>query len=238
MIRLLILFVLLLCRFSSNAQTLQQDLELPYLVRVPQAAKAQAPMVLLLHGYGSNETDLFELKDIFPASFIVVSARAPQSAGNEGWQWYQMRMNNGRRDADAKELEQVTARLRKLVQQLVARYHADPRQVYVMGFSQGGIMSYQLALHHPELLRGAGIWSGRLLPASQQHISSDPALKKLRFFIAHGTADKVIPFSDAAAARDYLLGLGLKPEFHSYKDMQHQISQQEISDIRNWITAP
>lgn len=224
-----------LYHISSYAQ-LQQDLSLPYLAKVPVSAHA-IPMVVLLHGYGSNEADLFDLKDVFPAAFAVIAVRAPQAAGNGGYQWYPLQQVQGRREADTKQLAAITGQLCHFIRQLCRKYKIDPERVYVMGFSQGGIMSYQLGLRNPELVRGIGIWSGRLLPESRQQLSTDPALKRLKVFIAHGTSDQVIPFSEAAAARDFLLQQGIVPEYHVYTGMQHQINGQELQDIRKWANS-
>lgn len=217
------------------AAALQQDLALKYLVATPSAASAHPPVVILLHGYGSNEADLFDLKNIFPADYLVVSAQAPIRISDNGYQWYKMVQLNGQRDGDAADIRNSLAKIKELIGQLVKKYHADPARVYLIGFSQGSIMSLEAGLTAPGMLKGIGVLSGRLLPSLKKTAASSAELKRLKIFMGHGTADQVLPYNDALAAKAFLNTLGLQPVFKTYTGMGHQISNEELKDLSEWI---
>ena len=108
-------------------------------------------------------------------------------------------------------------------------------KIVVVGFSQGAIMSYEVALREPELVRGIAALSGSVLPVLRSALKPDAAMGKLAIFIGHGTLDQALPFSSATQANKVLAELGLKPEFHQYLGMNHTISEAEIQDLKAWL---
>ena len=141
-----------LISYSAGAQDLRlkDDLALKYLVHLPAKKAGNPPIIILLHGYGSNEADLFDLKQSLPEDFIVVSVRAPKQVNANGYQWYEMSHMNGHHDGSKEDMLNSTGLLVKFIGQIVARYHANPKEVYVSGFSQGAMMSYCVGLLHPQ----------------------------------------------------------------------------------------
>ncbi|MCF8451405.1 MAG: hypothetical protein K9G49_16150 [Taibaiella sp.] len=202
----------------------------------PTSSKTdKSPLVILLHGYGGDEQNLFQLRRYFPENFIIVAARAPQSVPGAGYRWFE-RDNSIRKYTGRKEdLERSRKLVLKFTSEVVKKYHADPTRVYVMGFSQGAIMSYEAGLTAPKLYRGIGVLSGLLPQSLKPMIAKPDALSQLRIFVAHGTADGVLSFEDGKAAVDHLISLGLKPAFHSYKDMGHNISADVVTDLVKWL---
>jgi phospholipase/carboxylesterase len=234
--RIVYLLLFLLFGQSSAFSQLHDDLSLKYLVRQPQANTKSMPVIILLHGYGSNEADLFELEKGFPADFLVVSARAPQAIGKDAYQWYALSQAGGQ----AKEADLVAGRelIVRFVREIVARYHADPKQVYLSGFSQGAIMSYEAGLMYSGLFKGIAPLSGRIYPSLKASVHPTPALKQLRIFVGHGDKDQRIPYSDATAAVSYLQSIGLSPVFKTYPGMGHSISAAEMQDLVQWLQQP
>ena len=232
----LALFTLILV-ISSCGQIAKtdKDLALQYLVQEPITKQEYNPVVILLHGYGSDEKDLFELKKFFPKNYLIVSARAPQALPQHGYQWYEMSHENGRHSGKKSDLEQSRELILKFINQIVIKYKADPKQVYLIGFSQGAMMSYYVGLATPDKIKGIAPLSGMIIESLKADIKVNAALKQLKIFIANGTADSRITFADGKAAYDYLLTLGLQPEFHAYAGMEHQISKNEIDDLMSWL---
>lgn len=229
----LLIVSILLFQSVIRAQDLQADLSLKYLVRQAASGTGKAPMLILLHGYGSNEADLFELRNAFPGHFIIVAPQAPMSIGNQAYQWYSI-SNPAGQPAD---LQKSTALLQRFIGEIVRKYRADPANVYLAGFSQGGVMSYQLGLTHPELVKGIGALSGKIAPSLKQDVKMTSALQRLRIFIGHGTADERIAYKEAEAANTYLRSLKLNPSFHTYQGMAHQISNDELKDFLQWLSG-
>ncbi|WP_020213568.1 alpha/beta hydrolase [Flavobacterium rivuli] len=116
------------------------------------------------------------------------------------------------------------------------KFSFDANQVYLCGFSQGGIVSYSIALTHPELVKGIAVMSGRLLPEIKPFAAPDAKLKKLDIFISHGTADNVLTIDWAHAARAYLKEHGLTPDYHEYAGAGHEINKAMFADLLAWLS--
>lgn len=131
---------------------------------------------------------------------------------------------------------QSSARLIKdFVGKATAKYHTQPDRVFLVGFSQGAIMSYEVALRDPELVRGIAALSGSVLPVLKAELKPDPRLEPLAIFIGHGTLDQALPYASATRANEVLEKIGLKPEFHTYPGMNHTVSAAEIQDLKAWL---
>jgi phospholipase/carboxylesterase len=219
---------------AGQVPVLETSLALKYIVHAP-AKPTRGPVVILLHGYGSDEKDLYGLRSAFPPNAIIISAQAPYALAGGGYQWYEMENINGQRDGKKEELERSVGLVNKFITQVVEKYNANPKDVYLMGFSQGAIMSFAVGLAAPDKVKGIGVLSGMLYPSVRATIKSSPALKKLKIFIAHGTTDERIPFKYAVSANSYLATMGLKPEFHQYEGMGHSISNSEMADLIKWL---
>jgi phospholipase/carboxylesterase len=234
-----IFFVLFLIGFAtvscSQNAGVQDGLVLKYLVKLPAKTTVKPPLIILLHGYGSNEKDLFELKNYLPEEYIVVAARATYLLGGDSYQWFSKEMVNGKYSGNAEKLTNSRNTLVKFIDQLTNKYHADKGRVYVMGFSQGAMMSYEMGLVNPQKVKGIGILSGVMPESLKPLISKDKSLAKLKIFVAHGTGDKVLLYEDGLKAVNYLKTLGLQPEFHTYKDMGHTITNDVMTDLIRWI---
>ena len=232
-----ILLLALIIATTAIAQEaiLQEGLALKYLVQLPAEKSAHPPIIILLHGYGSDEQDLFSLRTVFPKNYLVVSARAPYPLPGHGYEWYEMTDVNGVHDGNTAQLANSRKLIEKFIKQVTTAYHADAAKVYLAGFSQGAIMSYRVGLTDPALLNGIGVLSGTIYPSLKPMVKKNPALKKLRIFISHGEADDRISFTEGNAADDYLKTLGLNPEFHSYPGMGHTVSRDVLSDFVKWL---
>jgi len=98
-----------------------------------------------------------------------------------------------------------------------------------VGFSQGAMMSYEVALRHPEAVGGIAALSGRILPVLKSGLKPDEKRQQLAIFIGHGTADTLLPYKDGTDADSLLQSLSLKPEFHAYPGVGHSISGTEMT---------
>jgi len=229
---LLLLGLLTLLMDSQAQQALQTDLPLKYLVRPPLKKQGRPPLLILLHGYGSNEADLFELRNAFPEKYLIVAPQAPVAIGNNAYQWYSI---NSKPGSVPEQLQASTTKVKEFITAIIKKYNADPARIYLAGFSQGAVMSYEVGLSAPALVTGIGAWSGKLLPSLRTVVSVTAPLRKLRIFIGHGTRDDRIPYTEAVSANTFLKGLKLSPDFHTYNGMTHQINDAELQDFLQWL---
>jgi phospholipase/carboxylesterase len=243
--KLFSILVLAVLATSACAQTpkpdtddqLHSDLSLQYLVHLPNGSHDHPPVIILLHGMGSNEEDLYSLRPALPANFAVVSARAPYVLSEGSYEWFEDATVNNRLDGDPQQLAASRARISQFVDELTKKYGFDKNQVYLVGFSQGATMSYQVALTEPAKIKGIGVMSGAIFSSFVPMIKPYPNLSHLRVFISHGGADSRIPVDYARDADQRLKRLGLTPELHIYPTMAHEINRDALRDLVNWLSG-
>ncbi|HRD52427.1 MAG TPA: PHB depolymerase family esterase [Flavobacteriales bacterium] len=215
-----------------HAQTAAADLH--YLVRQPMVTSAKPPVLLLLHGVGSNEQDLFSFAGRMPGEYLVLSLRAPNTLGQGSYAWYQVDFATGKPVFSLEQAEQSRSTLIRFIEQLGEKHHFDPVRVYLCGFSQGAIMAYSVALTRPDLVRGIAAMSGRLLEEVKPRITRSPQLQRLSILITHGTQDATLPAYNAREADTYLRSLGITPALKTYPE-GHTISAAMLADLLAWL---
>ncbi|WP_241775215.1 alpha/beta hydrolase, partial [Pseudomonas corrugata] len=167
-------FALFLLLVSSGLQaqpSLHTDLPLSYLAQADEQARDR-PLVIFLQGSGSNERDLFELKDELPRHYNYLSVRAPKSMEPGHYQWF-AKKGEGAYDGDTLDLKASGQMLLDFIEKARAKYPTDASQVYLVGFSQGAMMSYEVALRHPEAVGGIAAMGGRVLSVLQAELTPD-----------------------------------------------------------------
>ncbi|AZF26502.1 alpha/beta hydrolase [Pseudomonas sp. R2-60-08W] len=234
MLKLLALALTLLAGVAHADSDLHTDLPLSYLEQTQGDARNQ-PLVIFLHGFGSNEQDLFGIKDALPSTWTYLSVRAPMPVEPHGYRWFTKTPGDGDYDGVTADLQSSARLLEDFVAKATAKYHTQSDRVFLVGFSQGAIMSYEVGLRRPELVRGIAALSGSVLPVLKAELKPNEALDKLAIFIGHGTLDQALPYASGTRANEVLEGIGLKPQFHGYPGMNHTISEAEIQDLKAWL---
>lgn len=210
-------------------------LSLTHLVREPSAKSGRpAPLLVLLHGVGSNERDLMGLAPELDERFFVVSARAPITLQPGSYAWFHVQFTADGPVIIPDEAEDSRKKVLAFVDELVRDYPVDPRQVYLMGFSQGCIMSLAAALTEPKKFAGVVGMSGRLLPEVVPKMAPAEDLKGLPLLIVHGTYDNVLPIANGRGIRDQLQMLPVELEYKEYT-MAHHVTPESLADIRDWL---
>jgi len=211
------------------------NLSLYHLVREPKIKLDKNPLLLLLHGYGSNEEDLFSFAAQLPDEYFIVSARAPYALPPYGNAWYAINF-----DADmnkfSDEVQAVESRdlIAKFIDELIDHYPIDKDKITLIGFSQGAILSYAVALTYPERIQRVLALSGYLNIDILEKDFNKNDISKLRFFISHGIVDQVIPVEWARKAPEFLKKLGLDVEYHEYP-VGHGVAPQNFYDLLKWL---
>src|SRR5512146_1600808 len=119
----------------------------------PRKPSARPPLLVLLHGIGADEEDLVPLAPSMDPSFLILSVRAP-TPEPPGYRWYAIDWTTAPPRADPAEVAASRDLLASFVEAAVKEHGVDPSRVFLMGFSQGAIMSLALLLGRPELVRG------------------------------------------------------------------------------------
>lgn len=202
----------------------------------PKTGAKKPPLLMLLHGYGANEDDLFSLVPYLDERFLVVSARAPiRLRGMGGYAWFNLGFTPEGIAVDPAEVESARQTLKRFIDEVVAAYDCDPDAVYLVGFSQGAMMSLAVALTHPGTAAVVAM-SGRLMPQTIHQIQDKDALIGLPIFVVHGTRDTVLPISHGRETRAALSELPVDLTYREYA-MGHEISAESLEDITEWLKA-
>jgi phospholipase/carboxylesterase len=207
---------------------------LQYLVREPKIKSTKKKAIILLHGVGSNESDLFSLADQLPQDFYVIAARGQFTLSEGSYAWYNVDFSTGKPVFD--KAQEVSSReaIRKFITEVKQQYKVD--EIYLGGFSQGAIMSYSVGLTNPNEIKGILSLSGRLLMEVRPMLTKNTDVKQLKVFVAHGMQDNILPVHYAREAKLFLEDLGVQLSYHEYI-MGHQINEAVIKDMNEWLNT-
>lgn len=212
-----------------------EKLSLEYLVREPNKINEQTSLLILLHGYGSNEEDLFSFSAELPENLIIVSARAPQNLGFGSYSWYTINFTAAQgKFSDIPEAIEAKETIATFITEIQNRYSIAPEKTFLLGFSQGTILSYAVALTYPEKVQKVIALSGYLNYELLPNNYSNPKYSELDFFISHGTVDQVIPVEWANKAPDFFKQLNVKHCYQEYP-VGHGVAPQNFFAFKKWI---
>jgi phospholipase/carboxylesterase len=211
------------------------NLSLHYLVREPKLKLDKNPLLLLLHGYGSNEEDLFSFATELPDEYYVISARAPYDMMYGSYAWYAINF-----DADENKFSDIeqakTSRdlISNFIDELLANYAIDSENVTLIGFSQGCILSYAVAISYPEKIKRVVAMSGYFNADIATENFKENDFTNLKIFASHGSVDQVVPVEWARKAEPTLKQLGIDIVYKEYP-IGHGVSPQNFYDFKNWL---
>ena len=215
-------------------------LELPLFNRhrMPVSDTALPWLLVLLHGVGSNEEDLYGLAPSVPPQFHVLSLRAPYTLGRDSYGWFTFVVQpNGVRTINQEQEAASRSIVATTVTSAAEQLAVPADRVVVGGFSQGGIMSLSLLLTQPDLVTAAMVMHSRLLPEVVPHIAPAEALRRHRVWVSHGTDDGVIPLANAREIRRRLSGLPIDLSYAEFPG-GHEIRAAELTAAMAWLDAP
>lgn len=213
------------------------DLPLNFLHRPAAAGTAEPWLLVLLHGVGSNEQDMFGLAPQVPPQFHVLSLRGPLTVGPGSYAWFTFAAGpDGRRAINAEQEAASRPLLAQAIQAAGEQLGVAPGRVVVGGFSQGGIMSLSLLLTRPELLHAAMVMHSRLLPEVLPLLAAPDRLQGRHLWVSHGTGDSMIPLASAHDIRDRVAALPLALSYHEYPG-GHELRPAELRDAMAWLQS-
>ena len=215
------------------------DLSFVHLMR-PATIAARAgdpsPLLILMHGVGSNERSLTVIADKFDPRFIVVSVRSPIELGVDSYGFFHVSFEPSGPRIVAEEAVASWKLVSTFIDEAVRAYNADAKRVYLAGFSQGGIMALATTLTSPQKVAGAVCMSGRLLPEVIPYAADRSLLEHKPIMVVHGTVDEKLGIDFARSARDLLTAMGVDLSYKEYP-MRHRISRETLDDVTAWLTS-
>jgi phospholipase/carboxylesterase len=213
-----------------------KDLSLTHLVR-PSSLPENAPLILMLHGYGSDEKDLFSFANELPEEYIIISLKAPHAMQPSGNAWYAI--NFDAQKGKFSDIEQaILSRelVKTFLEEAIEAYPIDKNKVSLLGFSQGTILSFALALSYPEVIKNVIGLSGYVDTNMIEAGYESKDFSHLKVYNSHGSEDQVIPVEWARQNKPLLEKLNIDTVYEEYP-VGHGINPQNFQSLKNWLKA-
>lgn len=207
---------------------------LHYITR-PSTLKKNAPLLILCHGYGSDENDLFSFATELPEELFIISLRAPQAMQPYGNAWYAINFDNEKgKWSDDEQAKDSRDQIAQFIDYACGTYPVNSNNVNLLGFSQGTILSYAVALTYPEKVKNVIALSGYINPNIIPENPSEKDYSNLDFYCSHGSADQVIPADWARQAPKFLDSLNIKNQYAEFP-VGHGVAPQNFHDFNKWL---
>ena len=208
-------------------------MSLQYIVKKPVKETKNPPLLILLHGYGSNEQDLFSFAEELPEELLIVSAQAPYEMGYGAYAWYAINFDDVKgKFSDLKQAKTSIVKIADFIDEIKTKYNTNPDKTFLLGFSQGAILSYSLSFMYPNKVNYVVALSG--------YINQDMIPKKIskeiktEYYCSHGTVDQVLPVDWARKSKPFLDNLGLENAYSEY-NVGHGVAPQNFYSFKTWI---
>jgi len=187
------------------------------------------PALFLMHGIGSNEQNMLSLVNGLEDRFYIFSIRGhlPQPPG------YAFFTIQGYGKPHREVFDEGIRKLTSFIDYACEDYPLDESQLFLLGFSQGAILSMTLGLTLGSRIKGIIALSG-YIPAFVKEEYQIQSVDNLSLFISHGVLDQVLPFDWGVANNEYFSGLGADVTFKTYQE-GHTVSMDNHRDFMNWL---
>jgi phospholipase/carboxylesterase len=194
-----------------------------------------APLLIMLHGYGSDEADLYSFSGELPNDIFIISVQAPYALEPYGNAWYAINFDEEKgKWSDNEQAKTSRDLIAKFIDEAVEAYPVNKNNVTLLGFSQGAILSYAVALTYPEKVKNIIALSGYLNKDILRENLDKTDFSNLDFYCSHGTVDQVIPVDWARQSAPFLEALNIK---HIYSEFRigHGVALENFREFRDWL---
>jgi len=207
---------------------------LHYITR-PSSLKENAPLLIMCHGYGSDENDLFSFASELPEELFIISVRAPHPMQPYGNAWYTINFDADKgKWSDSEEAKASVSSISNFIDYACKTYAVNSENVTLLGFSQGTILSYAVALTYPKKVKNIIALSGYINEDILPKSIADAEVSHLNFFCSHGSVDQVIPVDWARKTPAFLKALEINYEYKEYP-VGHGVAPQNFYDLKDWL---
>lgn len=212
-----------------------KEFSLQHIIKEPKNKSQKSPVLIMLHGYGSDENDLFSFAGELPEDLFIISAKAPYSMQPYGNAWYAIHFDN----TDGKfsdDIQAISSRetIKNFIDEVIENYPVDPENVNLLGFSQGSILSYAVALSYPEKVKNVVALSGYINQGILKEGYEKNNFSNLDFYCSHGSADQVIPVDWARKTKPFLDNLKIRNSYSEFP-VGHGVAPQNFFEFREWL---
>ena len=186
-------------------------------------------VIVLCHGYGGDGKDISTLAinwQRFLPDAIFLCPNAPEicAVNPQGYQWFDL--SSDKEELILEKSLIVEEKLNIFIDQILNNFQLEPNNLALVGFSQGCMMSIQIALKKKRQISCLIGYSGKVI--NQKHLS-DNIHSKPKIFLMHGANDTLVPPTYLLEAKEYLANHGIKTKTKLLKNCEHRISVEGTS---------
>jgi phospholipase/carboxylesterase len=191
----------------------------------------------MLHGYGSDENDLFSFANELPEKYAIFSLKAPLPLPPQGNAWYSIYFDAGSGKFNNTE-EAIESRdlVLQCINEIIEKYEIDADNITLLGFSQGTILSYSIAMSYPQKIKNVIGLSG--------YIDEEMCIKdyrkndfsNLNVYSSHGSVDQVIPVDWARKTAPFLKELNISCAYSEFP-VGHGVAPQNFHELKAWLES-
>ncbi len=193
------------------------------------------PTIIAMHGWGSNALDLIGLAPYIAAGrFLVLCPQGPLDVSIgavNGYGWYQLRPGS---PPDEAAMAEAVGRMTAFIDAAATRYPIDTKRLVILGFSQGGVMAYNIAMRDPARF-AALVALSTWFPDGLAELTNDrAALERMPTLVQHGRADDAIEIGRARKSVERIRALDIPVVYHEY-DCGHEITVDMLEDLSKFL---
>lgn len=213
----------------------KQTLLLEHNYRPAKNLSENPPAIIMLHGYGSDENDLFSFADELPEKYAIISLKAPIRLEPYGNAWYNIYFDNSQgKFSDDEQAIASRELVTKCIDEVVEKYEVDGNNVTLLGFSQGTILSFAVALSYPQKVKNVIGLSGYINEGILKEGFEKNDFCKLNIYTSHGNVDQVIPVEWARKTQPFLKKLNIECSYSEFP-VGHGVAPQNFYELKNWL---
>ncbi|WP_185870542.1 alpha/beta hydrolase [Blattabacterium cuenoti] len=215
---------------------LNNQLSIKHIIKKP-VDENFPPLFLMIHGYGSNENDLFSFKRDIPENFFIISIQGIYSIGYNKYSWYDIDFSNQEKFINnISQAKKTIEKISYFIDEAIEKYQLNRTKVWLCGFSQGAILSYAIALKKPDKVKKVIALSGYLEECFLQKKKINSTFySDLEVFISHGKYDPIIPINWSKKGLDFLKNQKILSLHYKEYDSGHTLCNSNYQDLINWI---
>ncbi|NNE31328.1 MAG: phospholipase [Winogradskyella sp.] len=204
-------------------------------IKRPSSLSHNAPLLIMCHGYGSDENDLFSFASELPEELFIISLKAPYAMQPYGNAWYAINFDaeKGKWSDDEQAMSSVNL-IGEFIDYACNTYNVNADNITLLGFSQGTILSYAVAFNYPNKVNNVIALSGYVNEALLPENIDKSDVSHLNFFCSHGSVDQVIPVDWARQVPKILEKFEVKHVYSEYP-VGHGVAPQNFYDLKSWL---
>lgn len=195
-------------------------------------SKPPAAILVMIHGWTGSETSTWVLTEGLSDKFTILAPRGPINASSSGFGWADITLPE---EELWKDYEASTHSLHSWLTEYLESIHAKDIPVQLVGFSQGAMIAYYLMLFYPGKYKLAACLAGAMMPHAEQYVTPE-RVKDAKFYIAHGTRDKIISIQRARRAVKLLQNAGADVTYCE-SDIGHKASPECYANLISFLNS-